>query len=89
MHTLTPSQTQEALADDAVTQTACNGHVGLPRLRQDPTERGQEEEMQERCHQGTHDLRETDGMRGELLVIGADVNGQLQARVYTLLRACV
>lgn len=81
-HTLTPAQTQEAFADDAVSQAARNGHVGLPRLRQDPTERRQEEEMQERRHQRTHDLRETDGTRGQTFAIGADHS---QVRVLNVL----
>ena len=41
-------QTQEAFAYDAVAEPSCHRHVGLPRLRQNPAERRQEEEMQER-----------------------------------------
>lgn len=48
----TPAQTQETLAYDAVPEAPRHRHVRLPRLRQNPAERGQEEEMKERCNQG-------------------------------------
>lgn len=48
----TPAQTQEALANDAVPEATRHGHVGLPGLRQNPAEGGQEEEMQEGRNQG-------------------------------------
>lgn len=54
----TPAQAQEALTDDAVAQTTSDSHIRLPRLCQNPAERGEEEEMEEGCHQGAHDLRE-------------------------------
>ena len=54
----TPAQAQEALADDAVPEASRHRHVGLPGLRQDPAEGGQEEEMQEGGNQGAEDLQD-------------------------------
>lgn len=48
----TPAETQEALAYDAVPEASRHRHVGLPGLRQDPAERGQEEEVEEGSNQG-------------------------------------
>ena len=48
---LTPSQAEEAFADESGPHLPCDGRVGLPRLRQDPAEGCQEEEVQKgRCH---------------------------------------
>lgn len=48
----TPAETQEALAYDAVPEASRHRHVGLPGLRQNPAERGQEEEVEEGSNQG-------------------------------------
>ena len=53
----TPAQAEEAFTDDAVAQTACHGHVGLPRFRQHPAERRQEEEVEESSDKSAHHLR--------------------------------
>lgn len=47
--TLTPSQAEEPLADESGPHLARDSHVGLPRLCQDPAERGQEKEVQKGC----------------------------------------
>lgn len=47
--TLTPSQAEETFADESGPHLARDSHVGLPRLRQDPAERGQEKEVQKGC----------------------------------------
>lgn len=54
---LTPTKTEETLANNAVSKTASHGHVRLPRLRQNPTEWRQEEEMQKSSHKSTNNLR--------------------------------
>lgn len=54
---LTPAQAEETLAYDAISEAARHSHVRLPRLREDPAERRQEEEMKERCNQGAQDLK--------------------------------
>lgn len=54
----TPAETQETLAYDAVPEASRHRHVRLPRLRQNPAERGQEEEMKERCDHGAQDLEQ-------------------------------
>lgn len=55
---LTPSQAQEALANDAVAQTTSDSHVGLPSFGQHPAERGEEKEMQESGYKSAHHLRD-------------------------------
>ncbi len=55
---LTPTQAQEALADNAVAQTTSDSHVGLPSFSQHPAERGEEKEVQEGSYESAHHLRE-------------------------------
>lgn len=43
---LTPAQTQKALADEPGPNLSRHCHVGLPGLCEDPAERCQEEEVQ-------------------------------------------
>lgn len=54
---LTPTKAEETFAYDAVSKTASHGHVRLPCLRENPTERGQEEEVQKCSHKSTNNLR--------------------------------
>lgn len=62
---LTPAQAQEAFADDAVTQTTGDSHVGLPSFCQHPAERREEEEMQQSCDESTHHLWEPEKETGK------------------------
>lgn len=63
---LTPTQAQEALADDAVAQTTSDSHVGLPSFCQHPAERGEEKEVQESSYQSAHHLWEGDQEEREI-----------------------
>lgn len=58
MSPLTPTQAQEALADDAVAKTTSDSHVGLPSFCQHPAERREEEEVQKGSYQSAHNLQD-------------------------------
>lgn len=53
---LTPTQAQETLANETRPYLADHRQVGLPRLRQNPAEGGQEKEMQKGCGHGAQRL---------------------------------
>lgn len=63
---LTPAEAQETFADEPRPHFPNDGQVGLPRLRQDPAEGCQEEEMQEGGGHSAQALEKREN-KGEML----------------------